>query len=746
VKPKHLFLALTLLVVRAPAAVYEWTAAGDGVSFFQEANWTLAGGGGTIPLIDPNVALLHDLVVSAGQAGGPNGFAAHLRMGGRTLTLGGGVTRGAVTGAAGIHNDGTAGGSRSPLVFTGGELLVSFLSDIAGSLSGNATLTLYGGGNPLDNATLALDPAWSGQIRFQAETPANVRAEHLAKITLGGQPVVENTPVTLTPVGSTGCTLTRALPAAPTLPAPPVLADSDGDGLPDAAETGTGTFVSADNTGSSPSQPNSDGDRFRDGGEVLLGTDPNRADSQPALPNIVLILTDDLGWNHLGAYRRRSNQLYGTNYDLSLAPTPYLDGLAAQGMLFTSAYAGCTVCGPSRSSLQTGVHSGHVPFKVNSAYTEITPRLPTLGELFRRHGYVNGYFGKWGLAGRGSGHTPNDRGYHRFVGMHDHGHGHFHYPSYLIHDGAKVATGNTARGGGRTSLVAAERVHHAHDLFSAATTDFIGQHAGQAFFCTFATTLPHTELIATDAAVAPSLAKNWPEYNVGDNGSHYPQTKPRAHFAGMLKMIDDSVGAILQQLETHGLADNTIVIFTSDNGGQLQSVWGSAPSEWFDANGILRGGKQESYEGGLRVPMIVRWPGKTPAGGTSDHPLYFADFMPTFCELLGTPPPSYTDGISFLPTLENRPQDQRAHAFLYWCHQWSSLDHAVRSGKWKAVKRGNNPLELYDLESDLRETTNVAAANPAVAAEMQQVITREFTPDLNEPKPSAGSPVYPNDP
>lgn len=189
-------------------------------------------------------------------------------------------------------------------------------------------------------------------------------------------------------------------------------------------------------------------------------------------------------------------------------------------------------------------------------------------------------------------------------------------------------------------------------------------------------------------------------------------TLTRAHFAGMLKMIDDSVGAILQQLETHGLADHTIVIFASDNGGQLQSVWGSAPSEWFDANGILRGGKQESYEGGLRVPMIVRWPGKTPAGGTSDHPLYFADFMPTFCELLGTPPPSYTDGISFLPTLEGRPQDQRPHAFLYWCHQWSSLDHAVRSGKWKAVKRGNNPLELYDLESDLRETTNVAAANP----------------------------------
>jgi len=473
--------------------------------------------------------------------------------------------------------------------------------------------------------------------------------------------------------------------------------------------------------------------------------DPARAE-KPAVPNVVLILTDDLGWNHLGAYRRRSNDAYGTNYDPTLAPTPNLDALASQGMLFTSAYAGCTVCGPSRSSLQTGVHSGHIPFKINNAYTEITPHLPTLGELFARHGYINGYFGKWGLAGSGSGHTPKDRGYHRFVGMHDHRHGHVHYPSYLIHDGVKVATGNTVRGGGRTSLDTGERVHHAHDLLTAATTDFIGLYAGKAFFCTFATTLPHTELIATDAAVAPSLAKNWPEYAVGDNGTHFPQTKPRAHFAGTLKMIDDSVGAILRQLETHGLADNTIVIFTSDNGGQLQSVWGSAPSEWFDANGILRGGKQESYEGGLRVPLLVRWPGKTPAGGISDHPLYFADFMPTFCELLGAAPPSETDGISFLPILENRPQDQQTHAFLYWCHQWSTLDHAVRSGKWKAVKRGDNALELYDLEADLRETTDVAAAHPAIAEEMQQVIDREYRPDSKEPKPSAASPVYPNDP
>ena len=737
---------LLMLSLPAHSATYEWTGGGDGASFFQEANWSLPGGGGNIPLIDPNVALAHDLVIASGQPGGTGGFAAHLRTGGKTVTISGGTTRGAASGtAAGIHNDGSPGGARAPLQFTGGNLLASFLTDIAASLSNNATLTLYSSGNPLNNSTIDLAPSWTGQIRFDAETPANVRAEHLAKISFGGQAVVEDTHVTLAPIGTTGCQITRAS-TVPTLPAPPVKPDADGDGLPDAAESGTGSFVSATGTGSSPSQANSDGDRFRDGGEVLAGTDPNKASSQPDLPNVVLILADDLGWNHLGAYRRRSNELYGTNYDLTLAPTPNLDALATQGMLFTNAYAGCTVCGPSRSSLLTGVHSGHIPFKTNGAYTGITPRLQTLGEVFRRHGYVNGYFGKWGLGGAGSGQTPNDRGYDRFLGMLDHGHGHIHYPSYLIGDGLKVPTGNAVRSGGRTSLTAGERVNHAHNLFAAATTDFIGQHKNEAFFCTFSPTLVHTELLATDQAVAPFLAKGWPEYNTGDNGSHYPQSKPRAHFAGMLKMLDDSVGAILQQLETHGLAANTLVIFASDNGGQLQEVWGSAPSEWFDANGILRGGKQESYEGGLRVPMIARWPGRTPAGSSSDHPLYFADFMPTFCELLGSAPPKESDGLSFLPSLMNRPQDQKKHAFLYWCHQWSTLDHAVRAGKWKAVKRGSNAIELYDLDNDIRETTNLAAANPTIVAEIQSVITREYTPDLNEANPSAGSPVYPNDP
>ena len=799
--------ALLLLVLShaaSPAATYQWSGSGDGLSFFQEANWTLVGGTTAIPQIDPNIALLHDLLVEADTPGGPNGFAAHLRLGGRTLTLSGGTIRAAQASSAGIHNDGTSGGSRAPLVISGGELLSHFLTDVAARLAGSAVLTLWSGGDPLANSTLELASTFTGQIRFTSETPATVRAEHLAKITVGGAAASENVNLRLTPDGASGCVVTvvaadadqDAMPDAweilhfantardgtgdfdqdglvdlaefqrgtlPTNPdsdgdtltdgaevttgTHPLASDSDADGLTDNVETGTGTYLSATDTGTSPLNPNTDGDRLRDGGEVAKHSDPNNPADCPALPNVVVILADDLGYNHLGAYRQRSNQTRGTNYDLTLAPTPRIDSLAAAGMLFTDAYAGCTVCGPSRSSLQSGIHSGHIPFKVNNAYVDVTRRTVFLGEIFQRAGFATGYFGKWGLGGAGSGQTPNDRGYAEFLGMNDHGHGHIHYPGYLIHNQTKIATGNTTRDGKRTSLNAVDRVHHSHELFTSAALQFIDDHADEAFLCFFSPTLVHSEIIATDAAVAPSLAKGWPEYNVGDNGTHYPQTKPRAHFAGMMKMLDDSVGAILDRLASHGLTENTLVLFASDNGGQLQSVWGSVPSTWFDANGTLRGGKEDSYEGGLRVPMLVRWPGRVAAGSVSSLPLYFADLLPTFCEVLDTDPPAYSDGLSILPTCLGNPAGQLKHSSLYWCHSHGGvIDHAVRSGHWKAVKRGSNALELYHLTTDPAEVSNLASSQPSIATSMQAIIDREYMPDLTEPKASANSPVYPYDP
>ena len=521
----------------------------------------------------------------------------------------------------------------------------------------------------------------------------------------------------------------------------PLKADTDGDGLPDGVETRTGTYLNGLNTGTDPHVFNTDGDRVGDGAEVARKHDPTDAADQPSLPNVIFIMADDLGYNHLSSYGQ------------TRLSTPHIDSLATNGIRFTNAYAGCTVCGPSRSSLLTGVHSGHIPYKTNGGHVDITNRTRTLGEVFKEAGYVTGAFGKWGIGGLGSGQTPNDRGFDEFFGMLDQGHGHRHYPSYLIHNNVKVPTGNTTAGGGNTSSNATDRVEHTHDAFSSSALQFIDDHKDESFFCYLAFTLPHTEIIATPAAAAEfANPAGWgvegSDYNnyTASTSIHLAQPKPHTHFAGELRMIDDTVGAILAKLNTHGISGKTLVLFTSDNGGQLQSVWGSTPSVFFNANGILRGGKQDSYEGGLRVPFLAQWPGQIPAGTTSAHPCYFADVLPTVTEILGVRPPDYTDGISILPTLMGNAAAQKNHRYLFWSHQAGSLDHAVRAGKWKAVKRGGNAIELFDLDADPSETSNLAPSNPDIVLEMQRIIDREYVPDLAAPSPSSSSPVYPNHP
>ncbi|MGB0775837.1 MAG: sulfatase-like hydrolase/transferase, partial [Akkermansiaceae bacterium] len=278
----------------------------------------------------------------------------------------------------------------------------------------------------------------------------------------------------------------------------------------------------------------------------------------------------------------------------------------------------------------------------------------------------------------------------------------------------------------------------------------------RAFFCYLAFTLPHTEIIASDAVLnTPEFhPSNWPETYTANTSAHISQSQPHRHFGAELRMIDNSIGAIIAKLEdpngdgntSDSITANTLLIFTSDNGGQLQSVWGNAPSNYFNANGILRGGKQDSYEGGLRVPMVAKWPGKISPGTVSNLPTYFADFLPTVCDLVSIAPPKYTDGLSIVPTLTGETAKQKKHPYLFWSHQAGRLDHAVRAGKWKAVKRGSNAIELFDLDADPSESNNVAASNPTIVAEMQKIITREYKPDLTDPRPSTNSPTYPNHP
>lgn len=675
-----------------------------------------------------------------------------------------------------------------------------------------ATITLRGGGSPLSNSTIACTGnAWS--ITFTNETPAAVQSEHLSKITLDGQAAVLDVNCTLTPQGATGSILTpggaadtdndgladaweqqyfndldelatgdpdgdlltnldeQANNTNPTLAdtdgdgyndkvetgtgtwisssntgTDPLSPDSDNDGLPDGVETNTGTFVNGSDTGSNPHLFNTDGDRIGDGGEVARATDPTLASNQPDLPNIIFIMADDLGYNHLSVYGQQR------------LDTPHIDSLASQGIRFNNAYAGCTVCGPSRSSLMTGIHSGHIPYKPNGGHVDITDRTKTVAEILKKEGYMTGMFGKWGIGGLGSGQTPSDRGFDTFYGMLDQGHGHRHYPSYLIQtDNTKDNIGNTTVGSaGNTSSTPAHRVKHTHDAFTDAALQFIEDQKDRAFFCYLSFTLPHTEIIASDAVLNtpefdPSL---WPETYTANTSAHISQNQPHRNFGAELRMIDNSVGAIIAKLEdpnddgntSDSITANTLVIFTSDNGGQLQAVWGNAPSIYFNANGILRGGKEDSYEGGLRVPMVAKWPGKITPNTTSNLPTYFADYLPTICDLVSIKPPSYTDGLSILPTLKGNTSQQKIHPYLFWSHQRGSLDHAVRAGKWKAVKRGGNAIELYDLDIDPSETSNVAGSNPTIVAEMQKIITREYKTDLPGPSPSSSSPTYPNHP
>ena len=449
-------------------------------------------------------------------------------------------------------------------------------------------------------------------------------------------------------------------------------------------------------------------------------------------PNIVFIMADDLGINHLSTYGQKRLQ------------TPHIDKLAELGLKFTNAYAGSTVCGPSRSSLMTGLHSGHIPYKGNGEYTDLDPNNITIGEVMKKAGYNTAYFGKWGLSGQGSQITPNDLGYDEFLGVLSHGHGHRHYPSYLIHNGQRLPIANKTEGA-NTSRNKEDRKVHTHDAFTDAALKFIDKSAKDSkkpFFCFLSFTLPHTEIIATDEAANEFLALNWPEYTA-NTGAHIKQDKARAHFAGMLRMVDNSVGAVYNALGKRGILDNTLIIFTSDNGGQLKKTWGRAPSVWFDANSIYRGGKEDLYEGGIKVPMIAYWKGKTPVGKVTEHKTYFADFLPTFAHLSKSKKPSGIDGVTILPTLLGKESKQKQHPYLIWNH--NNRRFAVRKGPWKAVKHGTKALELYNLDEDPSEKKNIAQQNPEIAEELEKIIKKENTPGSTKPRPSRVSPKYPNE-
>jgi len=436
--------------------------------------------------------------------------------------------------------------------------------------------------------------------------------------------------------------------------------------------------------------------------------------AQAQRPNIVLIVADDLGIGDLGVYGQRHIQ------------TPNIDRLAANGMTFSQFYAGTSVCAPSRSSLMTGQHTGHTYIRGNR---EIQPEgqeplvdsVRTLAMLLREAGYATGAFGKWGLGMVGTSGDPNRKGFDEFFGYNCQRQSHRYYPTHLWHDGRKIPLeGNDLT----------QKVRYAPELIQQKTLAFIEENRERPFFLFVPTVLPHAELSGPDDAFFQKYAHAFAEkphqgngYGPGATVAGYASVeKPRATFAAMVGRMDHYVGEIVRKITDLGLAENTIVIFTSDNGAHRE---GGADPDFFGSSAGFRGYKRDLYEGGIRVPFIASWPGKIPKAERNDaHIAAFWDLLPTLAQLAKAEKPHATDGISFVPALLKTGK-QRRHRYLYWEFHEDGGRQAVRSGRWKLVRqRVRQPertsVELYDLEKDPAERDDIAGRHPKTAKKLLQ--------------------------
>jgi len=421
-------------------------------------------------------------------------------------------------------------------------------------------------------------------------------------------------------------------------------------------------------------------------------------------PNVVLILADDLGYGDLGCYGQ------------SKIRTPNIDRLASEGIRFTQAYAGSTVCAPSRCSLMTGMHNGHNRVRDNLPHgVFLQPDDVTVAEVLKQAGYRTGAIGKWSLGNPGSWGVPNYQGFDYWYGHLIQDQAIIYYPTYLwendkmdlqqdlvmINDVGKMI-GN--RGG--------KRVKYTHDTFTEKALSFVNDHADHPFFLYLAYTIPHFS----------EYPKDTPEHYIVPSDEPYtdedwPQIAK--NYAAMISRLDTDVGRIMKLLKKLGIDQNTIVFFTSDNGPYR----GQQVTEFFDSNGALRGGKRDLYEGGIRVPMIARWPGRIKPGQVSDQVWAFWDFLPTAAELAGLPALERIDGISIAPALLGG--RQKGHEYLYWDygHVRKTFKQAVRMGDFKGVRNGvENAVELYNLKDDPGESRNVAAKHFDIVSRIEGIM------------------------
>lgn len=446
---------------------------------------------------------------------------------------------------------------------------------------------------------------------------------------------------------------------------------------------------------------------------------PNKA---PSKPNIIYILADDLGYGDISSYGQKKFS------------TPNLDAMVANGMKFTQHYSGTSVCAPSRSSLMTGQHTGHTHIRGNKELgTEGQEPLIgssiTIAEVMKEAGYVTGAFGKWGLGFVTTEGGATHQGFDEFFGYNCQRMSHRYYPTHVWHNEEKVML----KGNDWT-----HKVTYAPDVIQEKTLEFIEHNSDKPFFAYVPIILPHAEMIAPEDPIFEKYKGKYEEtphteesdnytsdYGPNMTPKHYcPQPTPHAAFAAMVDRLDMYVGQIVAKVNELGIAENTIIMFASDNGPHGE---GGADPKFFNSAGGLKGMKRDLYEGGIRSPFIAVWPAKIKAGSTSDHISAFWDVMPTIADLGGVKTPTQSDGVSFLPTLLGS-ESQKNHEYLYWEFHGKEGRQAVRKGKWKAVAyRIENPkkatFELFDLDKDPSESHDIASQYPEVVKEMKEIIS-----------------------
>jgi len=471
-------------------------------------------------------------------------------------------------------------------------------------------------------------------------------------------------------------------------------------------------------------------------------------------PNVIYILVDDLGIGDIGPYGQKHIK------------TPHLDKMAAEGVTFSQHYAGNTVCAPSRASLMTGLHSGHTQIRGNyelGGFTDDTefgqmplnPGTPTLGKLMQKAGYKTALIGKWGLGGPESYGVPTKQGFDYFFGYLDQKQAHNHYPTHLWKNEERFPLNNDwvdphgqlSEGEDPSDPKSYEqfkRPDSAQQRLTNEALSYIDTNKDNPFFLYLAFAAPHAALQAPDKYIEEYAYIEDTPYDGTTDGQYLPSYRPRATRAAMISHIDEGIGQVLEKLKTLGLEEDTLVIFSSDNGPSFE---GGADLAFFDSNGQFRGQKRDLYDGGIRMPTVARWPGKIEGGVVSDHVSAFWDVMPTLAELVGAEAPKKTDGISFLPSLLNH-RDQKEHDSLYWeFHHWNgNHSQAVRikddvKGDWKAIRLFNkknlkgSDIELYNLKNDPGEMNNVANQHPELVNKAEGLLkssrTRSFMDSWN---------------